>query len=99
MIFYFCPIFGSLPLISLTIFSRCLQTTKVIANNEIIINGRENFEFSKLRNIIKGRDNAALTLECRKRMSLETAENIVYFLNDKSNTNFQNIVNRKNLDL
>ena len=53
---------GSLPLISLTIFSLCLQITRVIANSEITKNGKEIFEVLKLRNIIKGRDNAALTL-------------------------------------
>ena len=43
-------------------FSLCLQITKVIANSEISKNGREILEVLKLRNIIKGRDNAALTL-------------------------------------
>ncbi len=36
--------------------------TKVIANNEIVIYGREILELLKLRNIIKGRANDALTL-------------------------------------
>ena len=62
MIFYGFPILGSIPLISLTIFSRCLQITKVVANSEITKNGKEIFEVLKLRNIIKGRANDALTL-------------------------------------
>ena len=33
-----------------------------MANSEIIKNGKEKFEVLKLRNIIKGRANAALTL-------------------------------------
>ncbi len=43
-------------------FSLCLQITKVIANSEITRNGKEIFEVLKLRNIIKGRANEALTL-------------------------------------
>ena len=53
----------------------------------------------KLDNIILSPHNAALTLECRRRMSLETAENIAFYLDDHSKLNFQNIINRKNLNL
>ena len=49
-------------MISLTIFSLCLQITKVIAKSEITKNGKEIFEVLKLKNIIKGRVNAALIL-------------------------------------
>ena len=53
----------------------------------------------KLDNIILSPHNAALTLECRKRMSVETAENIAFYLEDHSKLNLQNIINRKNLNL
>ena len=52
-----------------------------------------------LDNIILTPHNAALTLECRKRMAIETAENIVFYLEDHSKLNKQNIINRKNLNL
>ena len=44
-------ILGSSPLISLTIFSLCLQITNVIANIETTKNAKENFEVLNLRNI------------------------------------------------
>ena len=53
----------------------------------------------KLDNIVLTPHNAALTLECRKRMSLESAENVAYYLEEKSKLNVTNIVNRKNLNL
>ena len=53
----------------------------------------------KLDNILLTPHNAALTLECRKRMALESAENIVYFLEDKSDLNIKNIINFENLNL
>ena len=49
----------------------------------------------KLNNIILSPHNAALTLECRKRMAVETCENILYYLNDRSKLNVTNIINRK----
>ena len=49
----------------------------------------------KLDNIMLSPHNAALTLECRKRMSVETCENIVNYLKDKSKLNISNIVNSK----
>lgn len=52
-----------------------------------------------LDNIILTPHNSALTLECRKRMAIETAENIVFYLEDHSKLNKQNIINRKNLNL
>ena len=39
-----------------------------------------NHPFFKLNNILLTPHNAALTLECRERMSLEASQNIVYFL-------------------
>ena len=52
-----------------------------------------NHPFFKLDNIILTPHNAALTLECRKRMSVEAAENIYYFLKDRHNLNKDNLVN------
>ena len=59
---------------------------------------RSNPLFS-LDNIVLSPHNAALTLECRKRMSVESCENIVYYLNNKSKLNVNNIVNGKNINL
>ena len=50
-------------------------------------------------NVLPTPHNSALTLECRKRMSVETAENIAYYLEDQSKLNIQNIINQKNLNL
>ena len=52
-----------------------------------------------LDNILLTPHNAALTLECRKRMAVETFENIIFYLKDHSKLNKQNIINRKILDL
>ena len=52
-----------------------------------------------LDNIVLSPHNSALTLECRKRMSVESCENIVYYLNNKSKLNVNNIVNGKNINL
>ncbi len=48
----------------------------------------------KLSNVILSPHNAALTLECRKRMAIEAAENIKFFFNDRTNLNLNNIVNK-----
>ena len=47
----------------------------------------------KTKNLILTPHNAALTLECRKRMSVETVENIILHLENK--TNKMNIVNKE----
>lgn len=52
-----------------------------------------------LDNILLSPHNAALTLECRKRMAKETFENIVFYLKDHSKLKKQNIINRKILNL
>ena len=52
-----------------------------------------------LDNIVLSPHNSALTLECRKRMAVESCENIVYYLNNKSKLNIANIVNGKNINL
>ena len=53
----------------------------------------------ELDNVLLTPHNAALTLECRKRMAIETCQNIFYYLNDPSKLNKNNIVNRKELNL
>lgn len=52
-----------------------------------------------LDNIILSPHNAALTLECRKRMAVEMAENILFYLEGDEKLNKQNIINRKILNL
>jgi len=55
----------------------------------------ENHTFFKLDNILLTPHNAALTLECRKRMAIEAAENIYFFLKNKNKVNSQNLVNNE----
>tara|TARA_B100000959_G_scaffold47264_1_gene48295 strand:+ start:684 stop:1652 length:969 start_codon:yes stop_codon:yes gene_type:complete len=59
----------------------------------------ENHPIFNLENVILSPHNAALTLECRKRMAIESAENITFFLSDKKNLNLNNIVNKNKLKL
>ena len=54
-----------------------------------------NHPFFKLDNILLTPHNAALTLECRERMSLEASQNIVFFLKNMSELNVENLVNKK----
>ena len=63
--------------------------------------GRTNLEElnQEMDNIVLSPHNSALTLECRKRMAIESCENIVYYLNNKSKLNINNIVNGKNINL
>ena len=56
-----------------------------------------NHPFFKLDNILLTPHNAALTLECRERMSLEASQNIVFFLKNMSKLNVDNLVNKKYL--
>ena len=53
-----------------------------------------NHPFFNLDNILLTPHNAALTLECRERMSLEASENIAYYLKDMSKFNKDNLVNK-----
>ena len=53
--------------------------------------------FFKLDNILLTPHNAALTLECRERMSLEASQNIVFFLKNMSELNVENLVNKQYL--
>ena len=56
-----------------------------------------NHPFFKLDNILLTPHNAALTLECRERMSFEASQNIVFFLKNMSELNVENLVNKKYL--
>lgn len=53
----------------------------------------------KLNNVILSPHNAALTLECRKRMAKEAANNIINFLSKSKDLNLNNIINRSVLSL
>ena len=53
----------------------------------------------KLDNITLTPHIAGLTLECRKRMAVETCENILHYLSDRSELNVTNIINRKKIGL
>ena len=55
----------------------------------------ENHPLFNLENIILSPHNAALTIECRKRMAVESAENIAFFLLDNKKLNLNNIVNKE----
>ena len=79
-----------------------------LINNEIHGAGTDVFEIEppkdnnplfKLDNILLSPHNAALTLECRKRMAIETAENILYYLENDKKLNKQNIININILNL
>ncbi|MDC0194810.1 hydroxyacid dehydrogenase [Alphaproteobacteria bacterium] len=79
-----------------------------LTNNEILAAGLDVFTdeppsksnpLLKLNNILLSPHNAALTLECRRRMAIETAENIAFYLEDQKKLNKNNIVNRKILGL
>ena len=59
----------------------------------------QNNPLFELSNVLLSPHNAALTLECRKRMATEAAQLIVYYLTDKNKLNFSNLVNIKELDL
>ena len=52
-----------------------------------------------LPNILVTPHNAALSLECRKRMAIEVCETVSFYLKDKEKLNIQNIINRKELGI
>ncbi|MDB0003219.1 hydroxyacid dehydrogenase [Alphaproteobacteria bacterium] len=54
----------------------------------------ENHPLFNLDNVILSPHNAALTIECRKRMAVESAENIAFFLLNNKKLNLNNIVNK-----
>ncbi len=53
----------------------------------------------KLNNIVLTPHSAALTLECKKRMAVETCENLVNYLNKDKSLNLENIINKKKLKI
>ena len=53
----------------------------------------ENHKLFTLNNTLLTPHNAALTLECRKRMSIESCENVVNFLTESKSLNKNNIIN------
>jgi D-3-phosphoglycerate dehydrogenase len=59
----------------------------------------ENHKLFKLPNILLSPHNAALTLECRKRMAAEGAENIIKYLKNKDALNLNNVVNKKEIGI
>ena len=59
----------------------------------------ENHPLFNLDNVILSPHNAALTIECRKRMAVESAENIAFFLLDNKKLNLNNIVNKVELKI
>lgn len=59
----------------------------------------QNNPLFELPNVLLSPHNAALTLECRKRMATEAAQLIVCYLKDKNKLNFSNLINIKELDL
>ena len=54
----------------------------------------ENHPLFNMDNVVLSPHNSALTLECRKRMSIEACENIYYYLSNNNNLNKNNIVNK-----
>tara|TARA_B100001769_G_C21996437_1_gene535511 strand:+ start:51 stop:1025 length:975 start_codon:yes stop_codon:yes gene_type:complete len=58
----------------------------------------KNHQLFKLENIILTPHNSALTLECRKRMSMESCINVLNYLNNVNELNKKNIVNLNNLN-
>ena len=59
----------------------------------------KNHPLFNLNNVILSPHNAALTLECRKRMAIETFENIVFYLEKNPKLNKTNIINSKIINL
>jgi D-3-phosphoglycerate dehydrogenase len=55
---------------------------------------KKNDPLFALDNLILSPHSAALTLECRKRMAVETCSNILYYLNRSSDLILSNIVNK-----
>ena len=56
---------------------------------------QKNNPLFNLSNAIFTPHNAALTLECRERMAIESSENVVFFLKDREKLNMSNIVSKK----
>ena len=58
-----------------------------------------NHPLFSLSNVLLTPHNAALTLECRKRMAIECCETVSFYLNKNDKLNLSNIVNRKEIKL
>ena len=58
----------------------------------------QNNRLFKLPNVLLTPHNAALTLECRKRMATEAALLIIYYLTDKTKLYSSNLINIKELE-
>ena len=58
----------------------------------------QNHKLFNLQNIILTPHNSALTLECRKRMSIESCTNVFNYIHDQNNLNKSNIVNLDKLN-
>ena len=58
---------------------------------------RDNHPLFDLDNVILSPHNSALTLECRKRMAIESCETLTYFLNKNEKLNINNIVNKERI--
>lgn len=56
---------------------------------------QEDHPLFTLQNALFTPHNAALTLECRIRMAVESCENLMFFLKKKEGLNYANIVNQK----
>ncbi len=52
----------------------------------------EDQKLFKLDNVVLTPHNAALSLECRKRMSIEACQNVYFYLNNDKNFNLKNII-------
>ncbi len=85
-----------------------LELFEALKNKQIYGAGLDVFEdepplndnpLLSLNNIILTPHNAALTIECRKRMSLESCENAAYYLLKSDKLNRNNIINLNNIDL
>ena len=81
---------------------------KALQNNQIQAAALDVFEkepppedhpIFKFDNVLLSPHNSALTIECRKRMSVEAASSIVNYLTDRKKLNLINIVNKENLDI
>ncbi len=59
----------------------------------------KNHKLFSLENILLTPHNSALTIECRKRMSMESCENVFYFLKNKLSLDRNNIVNLSKLNI
>ena len=59
----------------------------------------DNHQIFGFSNVLLSPHNSALTLECRRRMAIEAAESILYYLSDKSKLNFNNIINKDVLNI